>query len=95
VTLSSSEAELYALVEAAKEVKFAVQVLMTMGIYVRLPVIIKMDNVGAIFMAENNSISQRTKHIDIHQKWVTQYIDDGFHLESQHWSSQHKTDDPS
>ena len=53
VTLSSTEAEYVALSEAAKEIKFLYQVLQTLGITVTLPIIVKVDNIGAIFMAEN------------------------------------------
>jgi len=52
VTLSSSEAEFVALSEATKEIKFIVQVLLSIRIKVELPIIIHVDNVGAIFMAE-------------------------------------------
>ena len=78
VTLSSSEAELVALSEAAKEIKFIVQILLSMGIPVKLPVICRVDNVGAIFMAENTSTSQRTKHIDLRHRFITEFIEDGF-----------------
>jgi hypothetical protein len=40
VALSSTEVELYALSEAAKEIKFIVQVLISMGIPVKLPVVV-------------------------------------------------------
>jgi hypothetical protein len=40
VALSSTEAKLYALSEAAKEIKFIVQVVISMGIPVKLPVIV-------------------------------------------------------
>ena len=49
-----------------------------MGIKVKLPITVRVDNVGAIFMAENISVSQRTKHIDIRTKFLTEYIEDGF-----------------
>jgi len=78
VSLSSSEAEIYACSDAAKEIKFVYQILVTMGIKVKLPITVRVDNVGAIFMAENISVSQRTKHIDIRTKFLTEYIDDGF-----------------
>ena len=52
VTLSSSEAELVALSEAAQEVKFVYQVLKSMGVKVTLPIIIRVDNIGAIFLLE-------------------------------------------
>ena len=67
VALSSSEAELVAASEAVKEVVFVMQVLNSVGIPVETPVIVRVDNMGAIFMAENASSSIRTRHIDI--KW--------------------------
>ena len=67
VALSSSEAELVAASEAVKEVVFVMQVLNSVDIPVETPVIVRVDNMGAIFMAENASSSVRTRHIDI--KW--------------------------
>jgi hypothetical protein len=78
VTLSSSEAEYYALSEAAKEVRFIYQLLKEMGFDVELPITVRVDNIGAIFMAENMQVSQRTKHIDTRLRFVNQYVDDGF-----------------
>jgi len=40
VTLSSSKAEFVALLEAAKEIKFIMQVLRDIGVLVKLPVIV-------------------------------------------------------
>ncbi len=65
ITLSSSKAEFVALLEATKEIKFIVQVLLSIGIEVTLLVIVCVDNIGAIFMAENVSTSPRTKHVDV------------------------------
>jgi len=53
VSLSSSEAEFVALSEAVKEIKFVVQVLELIGVKVKFLIIVRVDNVGAIFMAEN------------------------------------------
>ena len=77
VTLSSSEAEFVALSEAVKEVLFVLRLLNSMGIKVELPIKVMVDNKGAIFMANNVAISQRTKHIDTRSKFVTQYILEG------------------
>ena len=54
-----------ALSEAAKEIKFVYQILKSIGVEVELPIVVKVDNVGAIFMTENVTTSQRTKHVDI------------------------------
>ena len=78
VALSSSEAEIIACTDAVKEIKFTVNVLESMGIKVKLPVTVRVDNVGAIYMAENGAVSQRTKHVDLCTKFLTQYIEDGF-----------------
>jgi hypothetical protein len=78
VALSSTEAEFYALSEAAKEIKFIVQVLISMGIPVKLPVIVRVDNVGAIFMSENVSTSSRTKHTDTRYHFVREFVEEGF-----------------
>lgn len=78
IALSSSEAEFYACAEAAKEIKFVVQLMLTMGLPVILPVVVRVDNIGAIFMAENASSSARTRHIDIRYKFVREMTEDNF-----------------
>jgi hypothetical protein len=77
VTLSSTEAEFVALAEATKEVKFVAQVMESMSIEVNYPIIVRVDNVGAIFLTENATTSQRTKHIDVKYHYVRQYVEDG------------------
>ncbi|CAJ1934699.1 unnamed protein product, partial [Cylindrotheca closterium] len=73
VTLSSAEAEWIALSEVAKEVLFIAQILETMGVKVEYPIVIRVDNTAAIFMATNVTTNQRTRHVDIRTKFVTQY----------------------
>jgi hypothetical protein len=77
VTLSSTEAEYYATSEVAKEVLFAKQILEAIGIEIKYPIIIKCDNVGAIYLANNHSMSQRTKHIDTRRHFVREFVEDG------------------
>jgi transposase InsO family protein len=76
VTLSSTEAEHFAVSEVAKEILFIKQLLETIGIEVELPIIVRVDNVGAIFLGNNFSVGQRTKHIDIRTHFVRKYIED-------------------
>jgi hypothetical protein len=61
----------------AKEVIFVKQLVASMGITIAFPIIIKVDNVGAIYIANNHTTGQRTKHIDIRQHFVREYIEDG------------------
>ena len=75
VALLSAEVEYYTLSEAAKEVKFVVQLLETMGIRVEKPVIVHVDNM--IYMAENKVISSRMKHIDIRRHFIQECVVDG------------------
>ena len=77
VTLSSSEAEYVALSEAAKDIKFVYQLLNSIGIEIELPIVVRVDNVGAIFMSENASTSGCTKHIDIRYRFVNEMVIDG------------------
>ena len=53
VSLSISEAEHIALSEAVKEVMFVVQLLGSTKIAVKYPVTVRVDSIGAIFMASN------------------------------------------
>lgn len=48
-----------------------------MGIHVTLPIIVNVDNAGAIFSSNNKSVGQRTKHIDTRYHIVREYVKDG------------------
>jgi hypothetical protein len=61
--LSSNKSENVAISEAVKEIKFIYYLLMENGIKIKLLITVKMDNVGAMFIA---SSSVRTRHIDTH-----------------------------
>jgi hypothetical protein len=59
----------------ATEVKFVVSLLTEMGNGPSvLPSILNEDNTGAIFMAKNTAIGQRTKHVDIRYRFVNDMI---------------------
>ena len=77
VVLYSTEAEYMALSEVVKELKFIVQLLQTMNIEVELPITVHVDIVGAIWLSNNHTMSDRTKHIDIRTSFVKEYQEDG------------------
>ena len=77
VVLSTTEAEYMALSEVVKELKFIMQLLQTMNIEVELPITVHVDNVGAIWLSNNRTTSDRTKHIDIRTSFVKEYQEDG------------------
>jgi hypothetical protein len=64
VTVSNSEAKYVAISEAVKEIKFIYYLLREIGIEDNLPITVKTDNVGAMFMAQNALSGARAHHID-------------------------------
>ena len=44
-----------------------------MNIEVELPITVHVDNVGAIWLSNNRTTSDRTKHIDIRTSFVKEY----------------------
>ena len=77
MTLSSCESKYVALSEAVKDIVFLIRLLKSMGLRIQLPVTVRVDNVGAIFLSENITTSNNTKHVDIRAKFVKEYVEDG------------------
>ena len=48
-----------------------------MKILVTYPVMVRVNNVGVIFMASNITNTCHTKHVDIWYKYVNKYVEDG------------------
>ena len=42
------------------------------------PIKVKVDKIGAIFLAKNRTSGERTKHIDIKYHYVREMLDEGF-----------------
>ena len=76
VVLSTTEAEYVAVSEVVKEIKFLYQMLRSMEIKVPLPIKVHVDNVGEIWLANNSSVSERTKHVDLRAHFVREMIKD-------------------
>ncbi|KAG7336872.1 reverse transcriptase RNA-dependent DNA polymerase, partial [Nitzschia inconspicua] len=70
VTLSSSEAEYYAISEVSMELKFIKMVMDFLDIDPGIPMKVYVDNIGAIHLANNASSGSRTKHIDTRLHFV-------------------------
>ena len=77
VTLSSTEAEYVALSELCVEVVFLKNLLESISKKVNLPIKLHVDNVGAIFLSQNITTSQRTRHIDTRYHYVRNLQQDG------------------
>ena len=68
--------EYVALSEAGKEVICVIQLLGSMMISVMYPVMVRVKNIGAIFMASNITTKLHTKHMDIKYNCVNEYVQD-------------------
>ena len=77
MTLSSSEAEYVAMSEAVREIKFIYYLLRDIRIDLELPIIVKTDNVGVMFMAQNASSGVRTRHVDTRYHFVRENLEEG------------------
>jgi hypothetical protein len=77
-TLSRSEAVYFAMSEAVKEIRFAYYLLVSLGISIKLNIIVRTDKIGAIFMAENPSSAVRTRHIETLYHFICEHVEDGF-----------------
>ena len=76
VVLSTTEAEYVAVSEVVKEIKYLYQMLRSMEIKVPLPIKVQVDNVGAIWLANNSSVSERTKYVGLWTHLVRDVIKD-------------------
>jgi hypothetical protein len=76
VTLSSTEAELCTIRSHCRS-DICKASLETMGFKLNLPIKIKVDSVGEIYLAKSLSLSQNTKHIDIRRHFVREHQEEG------------------
>jgi len=76
-TLSSTEAENVAMTHCTTELLFIRNLMKEMRIIIKLPMVIHEDNSGAMFLANNHSMGQRTKHIDVRYHHVRDLIENG------------------
>jgi len=78
VAPSTAVAEHIVFGELAKQILFVAQILHSLGIPVQTPVTVHVDNMGAIFMSENVSSNQRTRHIDAKHRFLIDLTAEGF-----------------
>ena len=67
VALSSCEAELNAAVLCAQDMIYGKNLLESVGLKVQLPMVLQMDNKGAVDLINSFSVGGRTRHIDVKQ----------------------------
>ena len=77
VTLSVSESEQGGMVVATQDMIYVKHVVESVGLKVKLPMLLECDNKGAVDLANNWSSGGRTRHVDCRQNWLRELKEDG------------------
>ena len=77
VALSVTEAELFAATQCAQDMLFEMRILNSMGLKVKLPMTLEVDNKGAKDLINNWSIGGRTRHIEVKQYFLRELKEAG------------------
>jgi len=77
VTLSVTEAETAAGVMVAQDMMYVYRVLTSIGLRVRLPMVLELDNKGAVDLANNFSVGGRTRHMDVRNHFLRELKAEG------------------
>ena len=77
ITLSVTEAEAVAGVGCAQDMLFAMHVLESMGLKVQKPMILWIDNKGAVDLFNNWSVAGRTRHIGARLNFMRELKEQG------------------
>ncbi len=65
VSLSTNKVKTSAGVTCVQDMLYTKNVLESLGLQVKLPIVLEMDNQGAVYLANNWSIGGMTRHIDV------------------------------
>ena len=76
-TLSVTESETVAGVTCAQDMMYAKNIVESVGLKVKLPMRLEIDNRGAVDMAQNCSSGGRTKHMEIRMLWLSELQEKG------------------
>jgi len=75
--LSVTEAELFSAVENIQDMMYCKRIVESMRFRVQLPMILEMDNKGAIDLVNNFSVGGRTRHIETRQYYLRELKNEG------------------
>jgi len=70
IALSVMEAELYAGVQCVQDLMYIWRVMKGMSLQVKLPMVLYIDNKGAVDFCNNWSVAGRTRHIEVKQYFL-------------------------
>ena len=77
VTLSVTEAETAAGVMIAQDMLYVYRLVLSLGLKVELPMLLEMDNKGAVDLANNWSVGGCTRHVDVRNFFLRELKDEG------------------
>jgi hypothetical protein len=77
VTLSVTEAEIAAGVMVTQDMLYVYRLLESLELKVELPMILEMDNSGAVDIANSWSVGCRTRHVDVRNYFLQELKDQG------------------
>ena len=77
VTLSVTESELGAAVNCAQDMMFVKRLLKSMDLKVELPMVLEVDNKGAMDLCNNWSTGGRTRHVDVRMYFLREMKEAG------------------
>ena len=77
VALSVTEAETIAAVQCAQEMMLTYKIVISMGLKVKLPMMLEVDNKGAVDLANSWSHGGRTKHMQVRNYWLRELKEKG------------------
>jgi hypothetical protein len=77
VALSVMEAELFSAVLCAQDMLFAMRILNSLGLKVKLPMKLEIDNKGAVDFNHNYSVGGRTRHVEVKQYFLRELKEAG------------------
>ena len=80
VTLSVTEAEQAAAVSCAQDMLFVMRLVESMGLKVKKPMVLKLDNKGAHDLSHNWTIGGRTRHVDVRMNFLRELKEEGIIL---------------
>ena len=77
VSLSTTEAESAAGVTCAQDMLYAMKVVETLGLEVEKPMVLEINNKGAVDLANNWSVGGRTRHVDVRNHFLRELKEAG------------------
>lgn len=80
MTVSITKTETAAGVMVAQDTLYFYRMMKSLALQVKLPMILEMNNLGAIDIVDSWIVDGRTHHVDIHNSFLRELKDQGFLL---------------